>query len=165
MGAQNWALARKLHRSACQAAFFLTLLCVSALAIGGKRIFGLWTRHRIVMDVHAFYLLLGVVLLNSAWSASSAALLAANKHQRVAVLYLVFTVGSILVGYPLIRAFGLVGAGIARLACEGCMDVIVVKTSNNLLSDRWPAFSASMLDFSHFNLPRLRPARWQATQD
>jgi O-antigen/teichoic acid export membrane protein len=165
MGAQNWILARKLHRSACQAAFFLTLLCVGALAIGGKRIFYLWTRHRIIMDVHAFYLLLGVVLLNSAWSASSAAPVAANKHQRVAILYLVFTVGSILVGYPLIKAFGLVGAGIALLASEACMDVIVVKISNDLLSDRWSAFAASMLDFSHFNFPRLRQARSQVTQD
>jgi O-antigen/teichoic acid export membrane protein len=165
IGARNWDLARKLHRSACQAAFFLTLLCVAALAVFGKQIFLLWTRHRIAMDVPAFYLLLGVVLLNSAWSASSAAPLAANKHQRVASLYLVFTVGSILVGYPLIRSFGLVGAGIALLLCEACMDVIVVKISNDLLSDHWPAFAASMLDFSHFNFPRFKPPRPQPTQD
>jgi O-antigen/teichoic acid export membrane protein len=163
IGKQNWDLARKIHRSACQAAIFLTLICVGGLGIFGQRIFVMWTRHRIVMDLPAFYLLLAVVLLNSAWSTSSAAPLAANKHQRMASIYLVLTVFSLLIGYPLIRSFGLVGAGVALLLCEACMDVIVVRMSNMLLSDRWSTFMTSMLDFSHLNFQWLRLVRRQAS--
>ena len=159
IGKQNWDLARRIHRSACQAAIFLTLACVCGLAIFGKQLFVMWTRHRIVMDVPAFYLLLAVVLLNSAWSTSSAAPLAANKHLRMATFYLALTAFSLMIGYPLIRRFGLVGAGMSLLLCEACMDVIVVRMSNSLLSDRWPSFMAAMLDFSHFNssMAQIRP--------
>ncbi len=163
IGKQNWDLARKIHRSACQAAIFLTLICVGALGIFGKQIFVMWTRHRIAMNVPAFYLLLAVVLLNSAWSTSSAAPLAANRHLRMASYYLLLTMFSLVIGYPLIRSFGLVGAVVALLACEACMDVIVVRMSNVLLSDRWPTFLAAMLDFSHLNIQWLRLVRKQAS--
>ena len=55
-GQRNWDLARKLHRSACQASLFLALLVSITLAISGTRIFALWTRGRIVMDIPTFYI-------------------------------------------------------------------------------------------------------------
>ena len=71
------------------------------------------------MDVPAFYILLGVVLVNSVWNASSAVPLAGNKHQRLAVVYLVCTSASLLLAYPLVMNFGLKGAGVALLFERG----------------------------------------------
>ena len=149
-GQRNWHLARKLHRAACQISVLLALLATLLLAVLGKRIFALWTHGRLVMDVPAFYILLAVVFLNSFWNASSSVPLAANKHHGLAVVYLFFTSLSLLLAYPLIRILGLSGAGIALTTCEIAMSIYVVQMSNKLLSDRWPAFAASMLELTPF---------------
>lgn len=158
-GQQNWGLARKLHRSACQVSLVLALFVSIALAISGSRIFALWTRGRIVMDVPTFYILLIVVLVNSVWNASSAVPLAANRHQRLSIVYLVCTSASLLIGYPLIRHLGLRGAGGALMLCEIGMSICVVRMSNNLLSDEWPAFAASMLDTAQFRALQAKLVR------
>jgi O-antigen/teichoic acid export membrane protein len=60
-GAQNWDLARRLHRTACQAALWLSLAAVTFLLVAGSHIFGFWTHGRVIMDVGAFrWLLLGI---------------------------------------------------------------------------------------------------------
>src|SRR6202035_928004 len=45
-GAQNWPLARRLHRSCCQIAFWLSMMAVAVLAMFGPKIFRLWTHQR-----------------------------------------------------------------------------------------------------------------------
>jgi O-antigen/teichoic acid export membrane protein len=155
MGHRNWDLARKLHRTACQVSLFLSLLVSIALAISGPRLFALWTHNRIVMNVPTFYILLTVVLVNSLWNASSAVPMAANKHQRLAVVYLISTSVSLSLGYPLILQFGLGGAGVALLLCEIGMSICVVHMSNRLLSDRWSQFATSMIDTTQFNTLRV----------
>jgi len=155
MGHRNWDLARKLHRTACQVSLFLSLLVSIALAISGPRLFALWTHNRIVMNVPTFYILLTVVLVNSLWNASSAVPMAANKHQRLAVVYLISTSVSLSLGYPLILQFGLGGAGVALLLCEIGMSIYVVHMSNRLLSDRWSQFATSMIDTTQFNTLRV----------
>ncbi len=153
-GQRNWELARKLHRSACQVSLLLALFVSAALAVAGPRIFALWTHGRIVMDVPTFYILLMVVFLNSFWGASSSVPLAANKHRPLAIVYLVITSASLLIAYPLIRHFGLRGAGSALMLSEIGMSFFVLRMSNELLSDRWSAFAASMIDTTQFKLLR-----------
>jgi O-antigen/teichoic acid export membrane protein len=145
-GQHNWILARKLHRSACQVSLWLALPCSIALTVCGPRIFTFWTHGRLVMDVPTFDFLMAVVLLNSFWNASSAVPLAANKHQGLAMVYLAFNGASLLLAYPLIKHFGIRGAGSALLLCEICMCIYVVPASNKLLSDRWPQFARAMID-------------------
>jgi O-antigen/teichoic acid export membrane protein len=145
-GQQNWELARRLHRAACQVSLLLAFLASIALAISGPRIFALWTHGRIVMDVPTFDILLIVVLVNSIWNASSAVPMAANKHQRLAVAYLVCTSAALLVGYPLTRHFGMRGAGGSLLLCEIAMSICVIRMSNKMLADQWSVFAASMID-------------------
>lgn len=145
-GQRNWVLARRLHRSACQVSLLLALIVSIALAVSGPRIFALWTHGKIVMDVPTFYFLLIVVLVNSVWNASSSVPLAANRHHWLAIIYLICTSASLLVGYPLIRHFGLKGAGGALMLSEMAMGIFVVRMSNKMLMDSWPAFAAAMID-------------------
>jgi O-antigen/teichoic acid export membrane protein len=151
-GQGNWELARKLNRTACQVSILLALIVSIALAIFGKHLFALWTHGRIAMDFPAFCILLGVVLVNSVWNASSAVSFAANKHQPLAIMYLVCTSISLLFAYPLILRFGLVGAAVALMLCEIGMSVYVLRLSNRLLSDRWSTFAASMTDTTQFRI-------------
>ena len=102
------------------------------------------------MDVPAFYVLLLVVLLNSIWNASSAVPLAANKHQILAIVYLICTSASLLIGYPMILHSGIEGAASALLLSEIGMGIFVLRMSNKQLSDQWPDFAASLVDPTQF---------------
>ena len=150
-GQSNWALARRLHRASCQVSVLLALVASLALGSFGPQLFRLWTRGRVAMDVPTFYILLAVVLANSGWNASSAVPLAANRHQRLAATYLVCTAASLMLCWILTATFGLRGSATALLVCDCVMSFYVVRMSNRLVSDPWPAFAASMLDMTELN--------------
>jgi O-antigen/teichoic acid export membrane protein len=145
-GQGDRVLARRLHRTACQVALWLAVLATAVLAVAGNRIFAVWTHGRIAMDVPAFHLLLAVVLVNSTWNASSAVPMAANRHQRLAAVYMVCMSVSLATAYVYAHHFGLRGVAAATLLGDVGMSVYVVRMSNLLLDDHWPAFAAAMVD-------------------
>ena len=144
-GAQKHDLARKLHRSSCQVAFWFALIAVLGLAAIGPEIFRIWTHGRVTMNVPCFHILLLVVVASSLWNTSSAVSVAANRHELLALQYIVGTSGSLALGYLLIRHFGLVGAAYALLACDIWMGGFVVRASNELLDDHTMDFVRSMV--------------------
>lgn len=147
-GQSNWELARKLHRTACQISLWLALLASVPLALFGPRVFSIWTRGRVVMDVPTFYILLAVVIANAGWNASSVVPISANRHQRLALVYLGCTSASLAIGYLLTQHFSLKGAAIALLLCDCGMSAYVVPMSNRLVSDHWGSFAASLVDIT-----------------
>ena len=80
-GANDIALARSLHRRACQAAMWLAVVSSAVLFFAGPLIFRLWTRGKVPFDPTLFGLLLLVVIANSFWSTSYAVLVSVNRHQ------------------------------------------------------------------------------------
>ncbi len=150
-GQSNWVLARRLHRTSCQFSMLLALLASITLALFGPRLFELWTRGRVTMDVPTFYILLAAVLANSGWNASSAVPLAANRHQRLAATYLACTSASLILCWLLTAKLGLRGSAVALLACDTVMSFYVVRMSNRLVSDSTRAFASSMFDMAELN--------------
>jgi O-antigen/teichoic acid export membrane protein len=151
-GARNWHLARRLHRSCCQVAFWLASVSVAALAIWGPAFFRVWTRHRVVMNLPCFYLLLLVVVASSLWNTSSAVSIAANLHERLAVRYLIGTGGSLILAYLLLPHIGIAGAALGLLASDIWMACSVIPRSNDLLFDSTSDFVGSMFSLSRFKL-------------
>jgi O-antigen/teichoic acid export membrane protein len=151
-GRNDWALARKLHRTACQASLCLAIPAAICLALFGPRLFAIWTHGKIAMNVPAFYLLLSAVVLNAGWNASSAVPMAANKHQSTALVYLASSCGSLFVGYFALLYVGLSGACIALVLIDLVMTLHVIRTSNSLTHDRWQPFARSMFDMTQFKL-------------
>jgi O-antigen/teichoic acid export membrane protein len=144
-GAQNWDLARRLHRTACQAALWLSLAAVTFLFVAGDHIFRFWTHGRVIMDVGAFrWLLLGIVA-NSFWYTSSVVTIASNTHQRVAALYLAGTAGSLVLARYLMPHFGISGAGMALLIVDITVGWFVVKSSLVALEDGLRQFLKGLL--------------------
>jgi O-antigen/teichoic acid export membrane protein len=144
-GAQNWDLARRLHRTACQAALWLSLAAVVFLFVAGGHIFRLWTHGRVVLDVGTFrWLLLGIVA-NSFWLTSSVVTIASNTHQRVAALYLGGTAGSIVLAALLMPRFGISGAAISLLAIDIVLGWFVVRMSLAKLGDQLGDFSGALI--------------------
>lgn len=149
-GKQNWALARKLHRIACQMSLWSSLATVIFLFFAGDRIVALWTHGRIVMDVPAFRWLLLVIVANSFWYTSSVVTVASNTHERVAAVYFSGAVASLLIARLLMPHFGISGAAMALLAIDVIVGWYVISRSLTTLSESARDFYASM-----FRLPEL----------
>jgi O-antigen/teichoic acid export membrane protein len=149
-GVQNWALARRLHRVACQASLWSSLGSAIFLFFAGNRIIEVWTHGRIVMDVAAFHWLLLVIVANSFWYTSSVVTVASNTHERVAAVYLAGTAASLLIARLLIPSFGISGAAMALLAIDLIVGWYVISSSLAALSESALDFYASM-----FRLPEL----------
>jgi O-antigen/teichoic acid export membrane protein len=154
-GAQNWGLARKLHRTACQAALWLSLAAVAFLFLAGDCVFVFWTLRRVVMDVTAFRWLLVGIVANSFWYTSSVVTIASNTHERVAALYLAGTAGSIILAGFLMPDLGISGAAMSLLATDIMLGWYVVRMSLTKLEDRVDDFSAALL-----RVPQVRSLSW-----
>jgi O-antigen/teichoic acid export membrane protein len=149
-GVQNWALARKLHRVACQIALWSSLGTVVFLYFAGGPIIAAWTHGRIVMDVGAFHWLLLVIIANSFWYISSVVTVASNTHERVAAVYLGGTLASLVLARLLMPSFGISGAAMALLAIDVVVGWYVLSSSLRALSESAGEFYSSM-----FRLPEL----------
>jgi len=144
-GAQNWNLARKLHRTACQASLLLSILAVVFLFLAGGRIMTVWSHGRIVMDVSAFHWLLFVIIANSFWNTSSVATMASNNHQRIAAAYFAATAAATVVAYLLLPRFALSGAAMALLIVDITVGWFVVKSSLTELDEGLRQFLKALL--------------------
>lgn len=157
-GRGDIALARSLHRRACQAGLWIAVTFSIALFFAGPTIYHLWTGKSLVFEPNLFALLLIVVVVSSLWSTSYTMMLAVNRHQQLAAVYLVVTAASLALAYVLTPRLGLHGTALALLASDGCMSVYVVPRSLALVQDTLPAFAKFVLTPPFLNLPRWKQA-------
>ena len=150
-GAQNWPLARKLHRVACQVSLWSSLGTVAFLFFAGDKIIAIWTHGRITVDEPTFRWLLLVIIANSFWYTSSVVTIASNTHERVAVVFLIGTAASLAIARLLMPHFGLSGAAMALLAIDIIVGWYVLGRSLKTLSESARDFYASM-----FRIARAR---------
>jgi O-antigen/teichoic acid export membrane protein len=143
-GANNKALARNIHRCACQASLGLAMAGILFLASFGSTIYGHWTHYRVAMDMNLFYFLLLEVLVNAFWFTSSIVPISCNRHEGQAMLYLVTTGCSLPIAYLLMKSVGLSGAGISLLMVDIGMSCYVLNRSLELLQDNWSDFGRAM---------------------
>lgn len=158
-GAGDMSLARKLHRHSCQASFWLCLGLVAGLLFFGEWIIAVWTHGQVTPDGNFIRLMLAVIFANSLWYTSSVVMLAMNRHQQMALIYLIGTGLSLLLAVALIPIFGLDGAALGLLAIDVAMSVYVVRNSLKLLNDGFGDFLRSVLvpPTPAVYLPRARP--------
>ena len=149
-GAQNWSLARRLHRVACQVSLWSSLAAAIFLFFAGDKIVAIWTHGRIVVDEPTFRWLLLVTVANSFWYTSSVVTVASNTHERVAAVFLAGTATSLVIARLLMPHFGLSGAAMALLAIDITVGWYVLGRSLTTLSESARDFYTSM-----FRLPEL----------
>jgi O-antigen/teichoic acid export membrane protein len=151
VGAQDWQLARAIHRRACQVSLWCGLAIVAGTLVVGPWVWPRWTVHQFPTDTALLDLMLLLVIFSSLWLTSMTALTATNQHQRVALAYLVITSLSLAPAWVLATHFGLRGVAVALIGGEIFMALIVLRSSLRFLGDTFGSFARSL-----FSLPSLK---------
>ena len=158
-GSGNVDLTRRLHRAACQTVIWLMIPGSVAFGLGGPWIIRVWTHGHVAYNAPLLYTLLLVACVNSFWYTSAVVLIGSNRHQRMAILFLLTTCLSFGLALALMRRWGVVGVPLALLASDLAMAPYVLTQSLKLTHDRFRAFVAAVAsapDFSRI-LGRPRP--------
>ena len=157
-GRNDLALARRLHRSAFQASLVLAGAAILVLALTGPRLFQFWTHGRVTFDLGTFHLLLLAVFANSIWNSSSSVSMSANRHERMSIYYLAFSLGSLAIAVLLSRAIGLRGVALGMLFADAGMALVVVRLSNQILGESFSQFLRGCVDLHELKavLARVR---------
>jgi O-antigen/teichoic acid export membrane protein len=143
-GAQQWPVARKLHRHACQASLCFSVFSATSLLFCGEWIIRVWTHGRVTFDATLFRMLLLVVVANSVWYTSSVVPMAANRHEKLALFYLLGAAGSLGIADLLLQRFGLTGAALALLFFELVTGTYTVRRSLSMLDDSFGEFARAI---------------------
>jgi O-antigen/teichoic acid export membrane protein len=149
-GAGNMELARRLHRYACQASFLFAAGSAAVLLFGGRWLIHVWTRGAVEVDATFFRLMLLVVVVNTLWFTSSVVPGAINKHQRMAVYFVLGSAMSLVLALVALPTWGLAGIPVALLITDILMTSVVLRNSLALLNDGIGEFFKSLV-----TLPRL----------
>jgi O-antigen/teichoic acid export membrane protein len=151
VGAEDWPLARAIHRRACQISTGIGLAIVAAMALVGPWIWQRWTLHKFPTDTVLLDLMLLLVVFSSLWMTSITVLTSTNRHQKVTVLYLAVTAGSLAVAWVLAHHYGLRGVAAALIGGEIVIASFVLRFSLRFLGDTMKGFWESM-----WSVPRWR---------
>jgi len=137
---KNMALARKLHRHACQVSIWLSFFTVAGLITTGDWIIRIWTQGEIVMSFSLFYLMLITIIFSSFWYTSLVVITAVNQHQRVAFFYLMINIFSLVLANFMVPMWGLNGAAFSLLTIDILMSILVINNSLNLVEDNLSSY-------------------------
>lgn len=154
-GAQDFELAARLHRRACQVGLWVACFAALGLATVGPWIHGAWTRHRVQLDYGLLLWLLGVSVLYSLWSISYVVPVSFNRHSKLALLYVLISTATVGFAYAMGTALGIHGVAATLLISEACMVLVVVNISVSLVRDRQATFFKTVL---------TPPSRWALEQ-
>jgi len=155
-GSGDLAVARNLHRKACQISIWLSSIIVLALLMCSQPIVRMWTQGKVILDQNLFLLMLLAVVGSAFWWTSSAALAATNRHQGLALRFLLGTSFSIFLAVALTPKLGLYGTAISVLITEAIMALYVLKASLRLLEDNLVDFTKVVASFPNLKRHRSR---------
>lgn len=143
-GQKNAALTRTLHRRACQMALILAAAVVIGMMTVGPWFLNHWTGGHVPPSRGLLSILLLVVVFYSLWSTSSTLVMAINRHQHLAAVYIFATSITCGICYIAAREYGLYGAAASLLVSELVMNLYVLPASLKIAEDTLRDFLASM---------------------
>ena len=144
-GAGDLALARKLHVNGCRFALLIGIGCIVGMLSFGDMIFQLWLGKSFTLPFMTFLLLLVVALVNITSQASWVVLMATNRHQQFAILFILASCVAIGQAYLTMPIWGLNAAALAVLLAEMIILVAAVKKANGVLQDSVPMFLGKLV--------------------
>lgn len=94
---------RKIHRSSIYLSVTITLVLGFLLILAGPMIYRIWTDNKIIFSSNLMLVFLFSILIGNIWYSSSVVQMATNKHQKISVFFLLFSVLSLAFAQMVIR--------------------------------------------------------------
>ncbi len=135
LGANDLVKAARLHRLSVAASFVLAFGCTAILAIVGEDLYRLWTHSELVLSKRQLLLFLLPIPFNALWFTSSVVHVACNRHEALAVRYLVATSVGAIACFLLTSWLGIEGAALSALVVDVCLIPFVFRRSLQLTGD------------------------------
>jgi O-antigen/teichoic acid export membrane protein len=132
--------AARLHRIGVALSISLAIFFVLVLGLFGDKLFAFWTGNAFPMPRTLFLLFLLPIPFNSLWFTSSVIHMASNKHEGLAVRYLIAMVLAVVGCVVLSYFFGLEGAAISTVIADIILIPYVFSVSLALTADTFEKF-------------------------
>jgi len=136
-GAGKIELVKQLHHKGSSVTFWIALIAVTTLGLIGEWIIGVWTHHAFEQNYTLLLLMLATAFLNVLWQPSWVVLMATNKHQRISILFILSSIGSLILSALVTPMIGINGAGLVLIASELPLLLFVISSVLNLLGNKW----------------------------
>jgi O-antigen/teichoic acid export membrane protein len=146
VGSGNHEQSRTILRSAVQLSLVSSLTLLVLLSLVGPTFIYWWTSGVVASPAGLLDALLIVMVANSVWFTIAIALVATNRHSRMAVVNLAGTTLALILAIPLTQALGLPGAALALLVIDAGMAAYVIPASLAVVDDSAAPFLRSLLD-------------------
>lgn len=155
-GVGNIERVRKLHRFSVGASFWSVLVALSCLFFIGAPFIKFWTAGKIPFQGDLLLTLGLVILANSLWYTSSVVAASSNRHEKIALIYMVGSIISLGLAFVLGGTLGLFGITISLLVIDLVMIYFVLQKSMELTNDSPTTFIVSIIEFpaNLFNIVR-----------
>jgi O-antigen/teichoic acid export membrane protein len=140
IGSNDLVKAARLHRIAVGCTFIISIVCVFILSIFGHSIYELWTRKAIPLPQHLLVMFLLPIIFNGLWFTSSVVHVSCNRHEGLAIRYLIGCILSIIACGILSYYLGVTGAALSTLTLDLILIPYVLKNSLILTGDTMGEF-------------------------
>jgi O-antigen/teichoic acid export membrane protein len=131
-GAGDMSIFKHMYAKACQSSLLLSFAVVIFLFIFGEFLIRIWTVGKIDPDFGLLTAFVCSAALNSLWFTPSVILAATNKHQKMAIAYLIGTSLCLILTFLTISTAGLIGVAIAQSISELVMIAFVLTSVTRL---------------------------------
>lgn len=144
IGGGNLGKAMNLHRVSVAISVVLSFPMVMLLMLWGPELYGVWTRSTISMSHSLIFCFLLPIPFNALWFTSSVVHMASNRHEGLAIRYLLATLFSSAMCIMLTKMYGIYGAALSTLIVDICVIPYVFRKSLQLTGDTFLEFVASI---------------------
>ena len=146
LGAEDYTKAARVHRMGVGLSLLLSMICLVGLGIVGKPLYMFWTGKTIELPEYLLLLFLVSIPFNALWFTSSVVHAACNKHEGLAVRYIIATSLTLVACVILSYYQGIEGAALSTIVADIILIPYVMKYSLILTHDTFAAFIPGVIE-------------------
>lgn len=138
-------LLRQLYRKTCQLALWGSFILSLAMYFFGEPILDKWTDGALVMNLDLFLIMLVASSSQSIWIAMMVVLFATNRHNKVAVYFIIANIVFLALANYLLANYSVIEMMMSLAACELLMLFFILPSSLQITNDNLGSFFSDIL--------------------
>jgi O-antigen/teichoic acid export membrane protein len=147
IGANDLKQAASINRIGVALSITLSISGFLVLSLLGVPIYSFWVGKSLSLPFHLLVLFLIPIPFFALWKTSSVVLMACNKHEGLAIRYIVAALMSSIACLILTYIFGIEGSAISIIIMDLLLIPYVIKASLRITDDTWINFVSGTLNF------------------